>query len=349
LIPRCSLADDYSISRIIKGGWHLAGGHGAIDPRAALRDMATFVDAGITTFDCADIYTGVESLIGSFRRAYPEHARRVQVHTKFVPDLKDLERVDRAYIENIVHRSLQRLDVEQLDLLQFHWWDFEVPGYVETALELERLREAGKIRHLGLTNFDVAHLSELTAAGVRVVSHQVQYSLVDDRPNHGMAEFCKANGIWLLCYGTVCGGFMSERWLGKPAPAPESLARLENRSLIKYRLIIDEFGGWDAFQQLLRVLREIAVKHATDIASVAARVILDRPRAAAAIVGAINTSHLASHTQVGDLIIEDADRRAVEAVTRDRRGPRGDTYELERDRDGVHGRIMKYDLNVLPS
>src|SRR5450432_835590 len=96
VIPRISLSGDYAISRIIKGGWHLAGDHGDIDPGQARRDMATFVDAGITTFDCADIYTGVELLIGSFRRTYPAHAKQIQIHTKFVPDLAALRSLDRA-------------------------------------------------------------------------------------------------------------------------------------------------------------------------------------------------------------------------------------------------------------
>ena len=90
MVPRTSLGG-FEISRIIKGGWHLAGGHGAIDPAAALQDMAAFVEAGITTFDCANIYTGVEQLIGDFRRLYPELAKRLQVFTKFVPDLGDLQ------------------------------------------------------------------------------------------------------------------------------------------------------------------------------------------------------------------------------------------------------------------
>ncbi len=131
MIPRISLAGDYAISRIIKGGWHLAGDHGAIEPNQARKDMAAFVDAGITTFDCADIYTGVEHLIGSFRRAYPAHAKQVQIHTKFVPDLSDLHSVDRAQVEAIIDRSLTRLGMERLDLVQFHWWDFAVPRYVE--------------------------------------------------------------------------------------------------------------------------------------------------------------------------------------------------------------------------
>jgi len=345
LIPRCGLAHDYSISRIIKGGWHLAGGHGAIDPRAAMRDMAAFVDAGVSTFDCADIYTGVESMIGDFRRAYPSHAERVQVHTKFVPNLSDLAGVDRKYVETIVDRSLERLGMERLDLVQFHWWDFSIPRYVETALELERLRRAGKIRCLGLTNFDVAHMFEMLTAGVPIVSNQIQYSLLDDRANHGMVDLCRAHDVSLLCYGTVCGGFLSERWLG--AAAPQS--PLRNRSLVKYRLIIEEFGGWERLQDLLTVLQGIAAKHATDIASVATRAILDRERVAAAIVGAVDTSHLVSHARIGDLRLNDEDRSSIEALTRQRRGPAGDIFELERDRSGVHGRIMKYDLNVPPT
>ena len=343
MIPRVSLAGEYAISRIIKGGWHLAGDHGAIDPDQARRDMATFVEAGITTFDCADIYAGVEVLIGSFRQAYPAHAKRIQVHTKFVPDLSDLQTVDRRYVENIVDRSLMRLGQERLDLVQFHWWDFTIPRYVETAFELDRLRRAGKIAHIGLTNFDTPRLAELVDAGVPVTSHQVQYSLLDDRPNHGMIDYCRSHDISLLCYGTVSGGFISERWLGRPPPQ-----RLTNRSLIKYKLIIDDFGGWGLFQELLMVLAGIAARHGADIASVATRAILDRSAIAAAIVGATNTTHIQAHAQIGALRLEDADRAAIASVTDRRRGPLGDVYLLERDRTGRHGQIMKYELNALP-
>jgi aryl-alcohol dehydrogenase-like predicted oxidoreductase len=344
VIPRVSLSGDYSISRIIKGGWHLAGDHGAIDPDQARQDMAAFVDAGITTFDCADIYTGVELLIGSFRRAYPTHAKQVQIHTKFVPDLSDLGSIDRPQVAAIIDRSLTRLGLEQLDLVQFHWWDFTIPRYVETALELDRLRRAGKIAHIGLTNFDTPRLQELVDAGIPIVSHQVQYSLVDDRANHGMVAYCKSRNISLLCYGTVCGGFLSERWLGKAAPDPD----LANRSLTKYKLIIEDFGGWALFQELLGVLGRIAEMHGTDIATIATRAILDRDQVAAAIVGAVNTSHLVAHGQIGMLRLPVDQLASIENVTRRRKGPWGDIYDLERDRTGAHGRIMKYELNALP-
>ena len=341
MIPRTTLSDGYQVSRVIKGGWHLAGDHGSIDRDQAIKDMAAFVEAGITTFDCADIYTGVEQMIGDFRCAYPDLATQVQVHTKFVPDLADLPRVDRRYVEAIIDRSLVRLGVDQIDLVQFHWWDYEVPGHVEAALELDRQRVAGKIGHLGVTNFDVPTLQSMLQAGVRFATNQLQYSLLDRRPEHAMVEFCRRNGIALLCYGTVAGGFLSERWLGEAEPAMP----LTNRSLVKYKLIIDDFGGWGAFQVLLQALSGVATKHGCDIATVATRAILDRPQVAAAIVGATNTAHLPSHERMGSLRLDEEDLAALAAATRDASGPLGDVYGLERDRDGRHGRIMKYELN----
>ena len=340
MVPRIALSDGFSISRIIKGGWHLAGGHGVIDPGSAQRDMAAFVEAGITTFDCANIYTGVEQLIGDFRRQYPEHAKRVQIFTKFVPDLEDLPKVDRHYVETVIDRSLTRLGVEQLDAVQFHWWDYSTARYVEIALELQRLQQAGKIARLAVTNFDVAHLAEVIAAGVRIAAHQLQYSLLDGRPELHMAEYCQTQRIALLCYGTVAGGWLSERWWQQPEPQEPP----GNRSLAKYKLIIDEFGGWSRFQSLLGALRSIAQKHSTDIATVATRAILDRSGVAAAIVGATNALHLSSHRQIGALSLDSADDALLAGALHPRVGPLGDVYTVERDRAGKHGRIMKYNL-----
>src|SRR5579872_447653 len=294
MIPRIEIAPGYSISRVIKGGWQLAGGHGQIEHEAAIADMARFVEAGITTFDCADIYTGVEALIGEFRARYPSLAATTRVHTKFVPDLNALDRLTPAQVEAVIDRSLQRLRTERIDLVQFHWWDFNVRGYVEAAQVLSALRAKGKIAHLGVTNFDVPHLAELLDAGVKLTSHQLQYSVLDARPENGSAQQCLARGIALLCYGTVAGGFLSDRWLNQP----ELPRTHENRSLVKYELIIDEFGGWQLFQELLAALRRIADKHQCDIATVASSAMLQRPGVAAVIVGATNHSHLAANTMI---------------------------------------------------
>jgi N-methylhydantoinase B len=340
-VPRVKLAEGYEISRVIKGGWQLAGEHGCVDSRTAPDDMAAFVQAGITTFDCADIYTGVESMIGEFRVRYPQAARNVRIHTKFVPDLLALDDVNADSVEHMIQRSLQRLRTQKLDLVQFHWWDFERKGYVQAALELKRLRDVGVIAHMGVTNFDIPRLAELLHAGIPILSHQVQYSVLDNRPEHGMVEFCRQRGIALLCYGTVAGGFLSDKWLDQPEPAEG----LTNRSLAKYKLIIDDFGGWDLFQKLLQVLRGIADRRGCDIATVASRAVLARPGVAAVIVGATNVSHLADNCRIGTIEFDAADAAAIEQVTRLRKGPVGDVYALERDREGRHGRVMKYDLN----
>jgi aryl-alcohol dehydrogenase-like predicted oxidoreductase len=338
---RIQISDGYEISRIIKGGWHLAGDHGVIDPEQAVHDMAAFVQCGITTFDCADIYTGVEALIGRFRALYPRFAKEVQIHTKFIPDLRMLAQVDATYVERCIDRSLMRLGVERLDLVQFHWWDYEVPGYVEAASELSRLRDKGKIANIGVTNFDVPRLTEILDAGVPVLTMQAQYSLLDERPRNGMIDLCRARNIAVICYGTVAGGFLSERWAGRRAPSGD----LTNRSLIKYKLIIDDFGGWDLFQRLLTTLGRIAVKHRCDIATVASRAVLNREHVAAIIVGATNASHLGANRQIADLKLDAADVESIQTILRHRQGPLGDVYSLERDRTGRHGRIMKYDLH----
>ena len=340
-VPRLELAPGYTVSRLIKGGWQLAGGHGPVDERAALDDMAAFVDAGITAFDCADIYTGVESLIGRFLRSRPSSATPVQVHTKYVPDLAALTTTTGADVARAIDRSLSRLGVERLDLVQFHWWDYDVPRYIDVALELVRMQAAGKIRLIGLTNFDTARVEALGAAGVPISSHQVQYSLLDRRPETTMVPACRARGISLLCYGSLAGGFFSDRWLGQPEP----LFPHENRSLTKYHLIIGEFGGWALFQELLRTLGAVARRHNVAVGSVAIRHVLDCPQVGAAIVGATSTRHLASTLQAATLALTDEDRRAIDAVLARATGPAGDVYALEREKGGRHARIMRYELN----
>jgi aryl-alcohol dehydrogenase-like predicted oxidoreductase len=338
MIPRVELATGYTISRVLKGGWQLAVGHGAVDPAGALEDMDRFADAGVTTFDCADIYTGVESLIGDWLR--DRRGAAIQVHTKYVPDLDRLPGHSRADVARGVDRSLARLGVDRLDLVQLHWWDYDIPGYVDAALWLDELRRAGKIRNVAVTNFDQRHLTEVIAAGVPIVSHQVQYSVIDRRPAHGVAGQCAGHGVGLLCYGALAGGFLSERYLGQPAPG----APLENRSLVKYRLVIDEFGGWERFQHLLGALGRVAARHDVGIGAVAIRWVLDQPGVAGVIVGARHARHLDQIQHACTLTLDDDDRATISRAQSSSTGPLGDVYDLERVKGGPHAAVMKYSL-----
>ncbi|KQY12812.1 aldo/keto reductase [Rhizobium sp. Root482] len=345
-MQRISITPDYEISRVIRGGWQLAGGHGAIDADSAIEDMIAFADAGITTFDCADIYTGVEELIGRFRLAYnnrrgAEALSKIRVHTKFVPDLAVLPTISKAYVERVIDTSRQRLNLDCLDLVQFHWWAYDIPGWLETAGWLKELHQAGKIGKISGTNFDTDHIEAIVGAGVPFTSLQLQYSLLDRRPEKRMVQLAAAKNFALFCYGTVAGGFLGDRWLGQPEPEHP----LENRSLTKYKLIIDDFGGWDLFQALLSALRKIADRHRVDIATVASAAMLTRPGVAAVIVGARNRDHLPSNLAIANIKLSDADHAEIEAVLSQANPLDGDVYTLERDREGPHGSIMKYNLN----
>ena len=345
-LPQVPLAADYTIPRLIKGGWQLAGGHGAVNAERAINDMMVFADAGITAFDCADIYTGVEALIGRFirerRNLRGSDAPPIRVHTKCVPDLDKLPTLSRADIEHIINRSLTRLAVDRIDLVQLHWWDYDAPRFVDAALHLRDIQRAGKIHHIGATNFGTAQLTAMLDAGVPLVSHQVQLSLLDGRALREMATLTQSRGVGLLAYGALAGGFLHEKWLGQPEPQ----SPLENRSLVKYKLIIDDFGGWPLFQRLLTTLQSIALAHDTTIGAVAIAHVLGQAPVAAAIVGARSSAHLPATVASAALALTVNDREALAAITAETTGPLGDVYNLEREKSGRHASIMRYNLNT---
>jgi len=342
---RTRLRDDYTISRVIKGGWQLAGGHGPVDKRQAIEDMRGFVSAGITTFDCADIYTGVEELIGEFLKRYRQdfisgELPPVQIHTKYVPDLDALATVSREDTGRIIDRSLKRLGVERLDLVQFAWWDYSVPRYVDVCLHLVDLQKAGKIRYIGATNFNTSSLYEMLDAGCPLITNQVQYSVLDQRPAGSMEDLIRQHDMSYLCYGSIAGGFLTEKYLGV---TERQFA--ENRSLVKYQLIIEEVGGFDQFQHLLQVLKSIADKHDVKIAEVAARYVLQQEAVSAVIIGARNARHLQSLQKLAGLKLKAEEIEKIQSAIDESSNVPGDVYDIERDRYGPHGRIMKYNLN----
>lgn len=343
MIERYALRPDYQISRIIKGGWQLSDGHSQDISHDPVADMFAFVERGIDTFDCADIYTGVEAMIGEFvaANARRRDASAIRVHTKYVPDYDQLGRLTKADVEAIIDRSLLRLNLEKLDMVQFHWWNYAAPGAIEAAAWLKELQQAGKIELLSTTNFNTAHTREILDAGIELATTQVQYSLLDPRPEKALLGLCAEHNMHLLCYGTLAGGFLSERWLGKAQPQSFS-----NRSLIKYKLMIDEIGGWDLLQALLQNLDRIARKHEVTIASVASNWVLAQAQVAAVIIGSRNAAHIERYQEVFALQMDGEDRAAIEAVRSQMSVPPEDVFDLERDRNGPHASIMKYNLNA---
>lgn len=265
--------------------WQVSGGHGDIDPESAISEMFSYHDAGLTTWDMADIYSPAEEYFGEFRKRLEEQrgkdeAAKVQGLTKFVPNPGPMTR---SIVERYIEKSIKKMNVKSIDVLQFHWWDYTDTGYLDALHHLTNLCDEGKIRHLGLTNFDTDRMEIMIEQGFKLVSNQVQYSIIDQRPQIKMVPFCQKNKMHLLTYGTLCGGFLSKQYLGKTEPTG---SELDTYSLQKYKNMIDAWGGWNLFQELLTVLNQIAIKHGSSIANVATRYILDKPAVAGVIIGA---------------------------------------------------------------
>ena len=277
--------------------------------------MSDYVDAGFTTWDLADHYGPAEDFIGEFRRRLAnergeEALSGVLAFTKWVPRPGPMTR---QVVEGNLDISRRRMGMERLDLLQFHWWDYRDARYLDALSQLADLRDEGWLREVALTNFDTQRMRDIADHGVRVVSNQVQYSLIDRRPEVSMAAFCEEQGSSLLAYGTVCGGLLTDRFLGRPEPGPREL---NTASLRKYKQMIDAWGGWGLFQQLLSVLRGVADRHDASIANVAVRYVLDRPAVAGVIVGARLgvAEHIADNARVFRIRLGDEDLEAIEEV-----------------------------------
>ena len=309
------LAPDLKISRVINGMWQVAGGHGYIDPTSAIESMMNYHNAGFTTWDLADIYGPAENFVGDFRRKLSKEKGEqvlvdVKALTKFVPNPGMMTR---PIVEQSINLSLSRMDLKTIDLLQFHWWDYNDANYLTALEHLSELRDEGKIKHVGLTNFDTERMQVMLDHGLKLVSNQVQYSLIDLRAEVKMEKFCKQHDIALITYGTLCGGLLSEKYIGKPEPLR---GNLDTVSLQKYKNMIDAWGGWNLFQELLRKLEQIAQKHGVGIANVATRYILDKPQVAGVIIGARLgiSEHIAENSSVFDLKLDNDDYDQIKEV-----------------------------------
>jgi aryl-alcohol dehydrogenase-like predicted oxidoreductase len=334
--------ENRTLSKIFKGNWQLAGGHGYIDHQSAIEDLFEYVEHGVTVFDVGDIYIGVEEIVGEFLKQYGERfgdkANVLRVHTKFVPDLDALETLTRQDIRKVIERSLHRLGVKKLDLVQFHWWDYGKGDYIQAAKYLEELKKEGLIETIGLTNFDYEHTKRLIEEGVSIKSNQIQFSLVDPRPFNGMLEFAKKHNIAIFCYGVLAGGLLAG---SQPGDEPT------NRSHIKYKLIIDEVGS-EYYKTVLSALRDMAARYKTTPATIAITYALQTPGVTSVIVGPRNAKHVKELDQLDNFALSSADYKKLRALEEDLlRTHKDDVYSYERDVTGMHGQIMKYNLNSM--
>lgn len=308
-VEKYQLSPRLEISRAVTGLWQIADMEKdgqTLDPVKTSESMAHYVQVGLSTFDMADHYGSSEVISGHFRGHHPL-GQGAALLTKWVPKpgVVSKEEVRRAVLERC-----ERLQTERLDLLQFHAWTFSNPFWLDALLALQELKSEGLIGDLGATNFDTAHLRIARKSGIEIVSNQVSYSLVDQRASGEMADFCAEEGISILAYGTLCGGFISERWLAKPEPSADALP---NWSLMKYKRFIDTAGGWSIFQDVLREVSAIAREVSHSISTVASKYMLDQKSVSAVIIGARlgQISHIDETISLFDFDLSDVQRNRI--------------------------------------
>ncbi|KAL5592136.1 hypothetical protein FOVSG1_011025 [Fusarium oxysporum f. sp. vasinfectum] len=300
---------DRTLPRIFSGLWQMSSpAWGSAQMSKIIEGFSTHVQNGFTAFDMADHYGDAEVLYGRFRSMYP-HKDEMFTATKYC--VFHPMTVSREAVQANVSERCSRLQQEVIDILQFHWQLWDNPQYIDA---LQYLVEDKRVARIGLCNFDTEHLERVVETGVKIYTNQVQFSLIDSRPTVKMADACSRYGIKLLTYGTLCGGFIADKWLNQPEPDVYDTNTTPSQR--KYYGMICSWGGWDLFQELLSVLRTIATKHEVNISNIATRWVLDFPYVGAVIIGArIGMSeHTSDNATTLGWSLDDDDRLVIEEV-----------------------------------
>lgn len=344
---------ELTIAPVITGCWQFAGGHGYQALENVEGKLRLHAEAGLTTFDTADIYGPSEEILGAFQSAWRAEGKpSVQVLTKYVPNIFNQKVTPRA-VEAAIQRSLLKLKVSSLDLVQLHWWDYGIPGMLDAALALTDLKARGLIAHVGTTNMNVRAIEQLLDAGVPIISNQVQFSLLDRRPLNGMLQLCAARGVKLLAYGALAGGLLSDKHVEQPKPGlfgqeKWSNVELNTSSLKMYWGTVKRFGGQAPWRRLLLTLRGIADKHGVSISNVALRWLMQQGGAGGAresgmqgahdtqggivvpMVGIGAAHHIEDNIRAVAFTLDSKDLEAIEVVLGQSAPPSGDIYSVER-------------------
>ena len=299
----------FELPRLFSGLWQLSSpSWGSASQSQMITQFMEYISNGFTAFDMADHYADAEVIFGQMRSSLSD-AGAVFGATKYC--IFHQTTITAEVVRANVTERCQRMSAEYIDLLQFHWQDYNDHQYIEA---LRFLQQDERVRQLGLCNFDTERLQEILEEGLDIVTNQVQFSLIDARPRFKMGEVCARHNVKLLTYGTLCGGFIADKWLGKPEP--QLFGAESTPSQRKYFEMIQTWGDWDLFQTLLQVLRKVADKHNVSISNVATRWVLDFPYVGAVIVGARMgvSEHMEDNLKTYGWRLDSEDQRNIEAV-----------------------------------
>jgi aryl-alcohol dehydrogenase-like predicted oxidoreductase len=200
------------VSRIGLGTWAIGGGMwGGADDALSIATIRSAIDSGINLIDTAPAYGfgRSEEVLGKALQGVRD---RVVIATKVAlewPDGQVRRNATAARIRREIEDSLRRLRTDRIDLYQVHWPDPNVP-HEETAAELERLRRAGKVVAIGVSNYSPKQMDAIRRH-VRLAAVQSPYNLFERAIEDDVLPYAKRHRLTVLAYGALCRGLLSGR------------------------------------------------------------------------------------------------------------------------------------------
>lgn len=291
---------DIRISRITHGCMELGGGRWkTMDKETNIRLLHTALDHGITTFDTAEGYGAgtSERIVGE---ALKGKRQECVIATKVLK-----EHLHAADVRKAAEGSLRRLGTDYIDLLYVHWPNDEIP-IEETMGEFAKLKQEGKIRAIGVSNFSIAQLQAAMQV-TTIDALQPEYNLLTRNIENGLLTFCQDNQISVLTYNSIAKGILSGAFHFGGVKLDAEDFRNEKPLFSAHNL--------QAEAPLLKVLQKTAQAHGATISQIAAAWVMAQEGVSSAIIGTQNEKHFVENLESVDICLGEEEVRQLSDVS----------------------------------
>jgi len=284
------------VSAIVMGCWAIGGGYtwGEQDEKVSIETIRTAADTGINMFETAEFYSDgySEEVLG---KGLAGQRDKIMIATKIW-----FENLSADKLTVACEGSLKRLKTDYIDLYQIHWPNWDVP-LDETLGAMEKLKQAGKIRFIGVSNFGVQDLSEAVNHAT-VATDQLAYSLLFRAIEHDILDKCQQLKVGVLAYSPLAQGLLTGKF-NSPDEIDDERARIRVYSKNRPGTVHDADGcEKEAFEAIGRI-RSICTDIGQPMANVALAWALQQPGVTAVLAGARTPEQVTLNAEAAELTL----------------------------------------------
>jgi len=304
---------DLVASAVGFGTWEMSGNmYGHIDRSEAARAVNMAIDRGITLFDTAEVY-GPNHSEELLAEGLGNRRNEVVLVTKVGFDYNDVPQViglnsKKDHIIEHTEGCMRRLNTDYVDLMLIHWPDHDTP-FEETMEGLEELKQAGKIRHYGVSNFNIDMMEECQRHGT-IVANQVGYHMFDRRMESRVLPWCMANGVGFMSYGSLAFGLLTAAF----EPDHQFDESDWRRNGTAFNLPLFEGERFRQEVEIANRLAELADGYGKTCAQLGIAWVLDHPGVSCALVGMRNERELEENVAATDWKLTEEIRSGVNQI-----------------------------------